>query len=115
MCTDASEPDRSGQLFAIAVWGVTTSGLVFVALRESEVDEVDEVGAAAGADDEIVGLEISMQVMPVVGVLKPCDLRLGSRMRKYHLLGKYRRGSQGKFPMTIRPQVLQIGSQQLHH
>lgn len=76
MSVDWSIPGGSGQVLAIAVRNVLTCLGVSEALGETEVDYVDVVLLFADANQEIIGLDISVKKVARMHKLDSLELKV---------------------------------------
>lgn len=79
--------------------------LLDVLLGEAEVDEVEPLRPGARAHQKVVGLDIAMQELPLMHKLNPLD----------HLDGDLEHALQVHPPAALVEDILEGGSQQIHH
>ena len=71
---DAGEPGRARQAGVEDVGDVLAGARVSVLLRNAEVDQVQLVRHLLEADQEVLGLDVSVDVVVLVQELHPLDL-----------------------------------------
>jgi hypothetical protein len=95
---------------------------VTVLFRHTEVDYMDDIGGfcARSADEEVVGLDVSVDEVLLVYRLYSRQLlrvRCGSSLRietqPYHLLRNHYHGLDGESPVTVIEEVFQTRPKQV--
>mmetsp|Transcript_43258 Transcript_43258/g.123756 ORF Transcript_43258/g.123756 Transcript_43258/m.123756 type:complete len:328 (-) Transcript_43258:225-1208(-) len=96
---------RTCQGLVLLVWNVLMRLRVAILLGQAEVNDVHLVSLGANADEEVVGLDVSMNDVPGVHVLQAAN----------HLVGEHHGRLQCEPPVAHVEQVLKGGPEEINH
>ena len=100
MCIDTCIARRTRQRLVVLVGNVLTSLGIAIALRQAEVDDVNDVLLLPVANEEVVGLHVAMNKMVVVQELEALD----------HLVCNHKSGLDREFALAKVECVFETGA-----
>jgi len=107
MGVDTHVTGGAGEGFAFTIGDVLLRPRVSVLLGHAKVDDVDDVGGlgAGSANQEVVGLDITVNEVLIVNSLDPGE----------HLLGNHDDRLDGEATATVVKEVFERGSEEIDH
>ncbi len=77
MCVDGSVTGSTGKILVLTVGDMLMSFTISILFGQTKIDHIDDVGFFSETEEEVIGLDISMDIVSTVNEFNSGDLIFG--------------------------------------